>query len=492
MAITKLLHIKETPGTRPNSEGLKNAINYVLNPEKTQNGYLTGSNCGMNAEEAYAAFMDTKDCYGKYEGRQGYHFIISFDEKDNVSHGVMLNVMSEFAECYLGEDFDYVYSVHDDKGHTHGHLVFNSVNRNTGYKYRYEKGDWAKYIQPITDKICEEYGLRQLDVLQHGKDKEQGNTNWELKIKYDVDDCINSCVSYEDFITQMEEIYGYDLREGVLKKYGHYIAYKPFGESRAVRSYRLGKGYSPTDIKRRINNNNRRNRGEIFVPPYIEKASFGSNKIRYLKSSYLRWDNMSTYQKNICIKMLEAKRMYGSMYSTRWENERNVAAINSIMKELSFVRKYGISDAHDLEKVVDTLKNSQSDIYERMDSIKTRNVKYMKGRRGQRSDFNLYKEYVGMYNRLQKEEQVSPDVINKIKIEMEKIEDIIDVEEVSAAFIKYQDNINECRQEMKRNKANMKMADKVMKSMPDKKEHQKEMSTGKGRTSEKEKKHNMS
>ena len=28
-----------------------------------------------------------------------------------------------------------------------------------GKKYRYEKGDWAKYIQPITNKLCQEYGL---------------------------------------------------------------------------------------------------------------------------------------------------------------------------------------------------------------------------------------------------------------------------------------------------------------------------------------------
>ena len=30
--------------------------------------------------------------------------------------------------------------------------VFNSVSFVDGKKYRYEKGDWAKYIQPITNK----------------------------------------------------------------------------------------------------------------------------------------------------------------------------------------------------------------------------------------------------------------------------------------------------------------------------------------------------
>lgn len=489
MAITKLLHIKETSGTRPNSEGLKNAINYVLNPEKTQNGYLTGSNCGMNAEEAYAAFMDTKGCYGKYDGRQGYHFIISFDEKDNVSHGVMLNVMAEFAERYLGEDFDYVYSVHDDKGHTHGHLVFNSVNRNTGYKYRYEKGDWAKYIQPVTDKICEEYGLRQLEVLQHGKEKEQGNTNWEAKIKYDIDDCINNCVSYEDYISQMEEIYGYDLREGVLKKYGHYIAYKPVGKPQAVRSYRLGQGYSPSDINRRIKNNNRRNKGERFIPPDIENV-YIKNQIGYLKSTYLKWDNMSSYQKSICVKWMDARKMYGSIHSTKWENERNVAAINAIMKEFAFIMKHEIRDVQDLEKRAAVFEVRQNEITERLDGIKSGFSEHLKGKRGRRSDFNLYKEYVGLYKRLQTaEKDDTREIPDKIKMEMEKIEDIIDVEEISAAFDDYQNSINECLKELKENKYNKKMTASLMKHVPDKKE--KEQKENKEHEAEKERKRNQ-
>ena len=39
--------------------------------------------------------------------------------------------------------------------HVHSHIVFNSVSFVDGKKYRYEKGDWAKYIQPITNKLCQ-------------------------------------------------------------------------------------------------------------------------------------------------------------------------------------------------------------------------------------------------------------------------------------------------------------------------------------------------
>ena len=39
-----------------------------------------------------------------------------------------------------------------------------------GKKYRYEKGDWAKYIQPITNKLCQEYGLSIIDVDDGSKE----------------------------------------------------------------------------------------------------------------------------------------------------------------------------------------------------------------------------------------------------------------------------------------------------------------------------------
>lgn len=64
-----------------------------------------------------------------------------------------------------------VYVVHDNTAHVHSHIVFNSVSFVDGKKYRYEKGDWAKYIQPITNKLCQEYGLSIIDVDDGNKEK---------------------------------------------------------------------------------------------------------------------------------------------------------------------------------------------------------------------------------------------------------------------------------------------------------------------------------
>lgn len=123
---------------------------------------MIGGNSGFTPQEVYQIMMDTKLDWDKLEGRQGYHFVISF-QPGEVNEEMAYQVIKEFCEEYLGDDFDYVFSIHNDQKHMHGHIVFNSVNRMSGYKYRYENGDWEKYIQPITNKICEKYGLPPLE-----------------------------------------------------------------------------------------------------------------------------------------------------------------------------------------------------------------------------------------------------------------------------------------------------------------------------------------
>ena len=77
MAITKLMHVKESKGSNPSAH-LKNAIEYILDGEKTKGGFLAGGKCGSTPEAAYGAMMDTKMLYGENWGRQGYHFVLSF------------------------------------------------------------------------------------------------------------------------------------------------------------------------------------------------------------------------------------------------------------------------------------------------------------------------------------------------------------------------------------------------------------------------------
>ena len=116
--------------------------------------------------------------------------------------------------------YEGVFSVHTDKDHLHGHLVFNSVNMVTGKKYSYKKGDWKNVIQPITNRLCEEYGLS-IVAAEYSKDPVNMNRKqWEKEqswgdfIKGDMQYCRNKAESFEEFVFLMEKL-GYEVNVGV-------------------------------------------------------------------------------------------------------------------------------------------------------------------------------------------------------------------------------------------------------------------------------------
>lgn len=186
LAVTKLMHMKEAPAV-PHRH-LANAVKYILdeknNEAKTCDGLYVGGNAGYDSEDIIKTFLDTKELYGKMHGRQGYHFVISF-EPGETDADEAYKITKEFAKKFLGENYDYVFATHTDKKHIHSHLIFNSVSRTDGYKYRYENGDWERYIQPVTDEICMEHGLKPLKFeenmryLQAGRLKELGFENFD-------------------------------------------------------------------------------------------------------------------------------------------------------------------------------------------------------------------------------------------------------------------------------------------------------------------------
>lgn len=157
MAITKILNIKESEGRNPASH-LKNALEYIQNPDKTEECVLVG---GINClpDTAFEQMEGTKNIFHKTGKRQGYHVIISFSPEEKVTSEQAMYVLEHFAKDVLGDDYEAVYAVHTDREHMHGHLIWNSVSMTTGKKYNSPKNNWKNHLQPITNKYCDELGL---------------------------------------------------------------------------------------------------------------------------------------------------------------------------------------------------------------------------------------------------------------------------------------------------------------------------------------------
>ena len=260
MAITKLDHIKENKKGKPSAH-LAAVLIYILNPEKTDDRLWCGGNCSVDPKEAYELMMDRKREFGKLYGRQGYHFVISFLPGE-CDEQTAFFVVRDFCDAYLGNEYQYVFAIHNDQAHMHGHIVFNSISQIDGYKYRYVDGDWERDIQPITDEICKKYGLSELVYDRDHKKgisyaqwlaEKEGRVTGKDIIRADIDFAIQRADDLEGFRNALADM-GYQIREGESRVHGPYLSYRAPGLGKARRDYNLGDGYAMADIERRIRN----------------------------------------------------------------------------------------------------------------------------------------------------------------------------------------------------------------------------------------------
>ena len=231
MAVTKTMHMKAS-GKGKIDIHLEHAINYILQPKKLGNSNLTGGiNCLLDS--AYEQMKATKQMFGKAGGRQGYHFVISL-KPDEGTPEIMYDIAMRFAEEAFGGEYETVVAVHTDRNHLHAHIIINSVNMVTGYKFQYHEGDWKYKFQPITNKLCDEYGLHITPAEYSKEPKNMARPQWERDlvfskwIEQDARFCALNAENMEHFIFLLE-------KQGFEVKQGEHIAVKVPGMKRFKR-----------------------------------------------------------------------------------------------------------------------------------------------------------------------------------------------------------------------------------------------------------------
>ena len=167
---------------------------------------------------AYQQMKATKQMLGKTGGRQGYHFVISLKPGEGTPE-IMYDIAMHFAEEAFAGEYEAVVAVHTDREHLHAHIVINSVNMVNGYKFQCRDGDWKYKFQPITNKLCEEYGLHITPAEYSKEPKNMARPQWEREqafyewIKQDALFCAISTENMEHFIFLLEKL-GFEVKQG--------------------------------------------------------------------------------------------------------------------------------------------------------------------------------------------------------------------------------------------------------------------------------------
>ncbi len=135
-------------------------LDYILNPQKTNEMLVSGIGCRPNTEDALRTMWNTKDSYRKTAKRQVVHSVLSFDSREPVTNQEVLNISRKIAEeIYCGHQC--VIAVHTNTAHLHSHIVVNSVNVATGLKFNTHKKDFLKQ-RDLISQILMKYGKKPL------------------------------------------------------------------------------------------------------------------------------------------------------------------------------------------------------------------------------------------------------------------------------------------------------------------------------------------
>lgn len=225
-----------------------------------------GINCDIN--DIHSDFQETRDFFDKNDGRQGLHLTNSFSPNE-LNPALLsdqekcLEITIELAEK-IAKGHEVGVFVHIDRGHLHGHMVINSVNYETGFKYHMEKNKDLVIIRNQFDQICRNNGVQPLEAYQ-GQDlaeksaekriKERGKTPWKQEVRDAIGYAKENAHSFEQYKELLlEKGIEYYERGEKTKGYVH-LATQETGNPKCKireRNKSLDGGYHLEDVMKQI------------------------------------------------------------------------------------------------------------------------------------------------------------------------------------------------------------------------------------------------
>ena len=402
MAITKILNIMESEGRNPASH-LKNALEYIQNPDKTEECVLVG---GINClpDTAFEQMEETKNIFHKTGKRQGYHVIISFSPEEKVTAEQAMYVLEHFAKDVLSDDYEAVYAVHTDREHMHGHLIWNSVSITTGKKYNSPKSNWKNHLQPITNKYCDELGLAIMPAEYSRNPKNISRDKWEREMSMkeiilrDAKMCAYAAGNVEHFKYLMKRL-GYVFKKDAWMevqapgfRYYHKLA-------------KLDEMFSEDMLRHHVD------------MPWMVKPYFYSSDIRGLHRAKLSSFQKKFYAKLYRLRVVEQKRFVvgGAKYA------EDLKRFHQLQDEYLLIVNNDIKSVVDLvdfineqEEKIQQIEDRQHEIY-RESSSRKRSIK----------NEEQYREYQIWHVEVQEELDELKQEKRKIKRQIQLADDII-------------------------------------------------------------------
>ena len=363
MAITKIMNIMESEG-RNLASHLKNALEYIQNPDKTEECVLVG---GINClpDTAFEQMEETKNIFHKTGKRQGYHVIISFSPEEKVTAEQAMYVLEHFAKDVLGDDYEAVYAVHTDREHMHGHLIWNSVSMTTGKKYNSPKSNWKNHLQPITNKYCDELGLSIMPAEYSRNPKNISRDTWEKEMSMkdiilrDVKMCAYAAGNVEHFKYLMRSL-------GYVFKKGSWMEVQAPGFRYYHSLVKMDEMFAEDRLRHHVD------------MPWMAKPYFYSSDIRGVHGAKLSSYQKRFYAKLYRLRIVEQKRFVvgGAKYTEELKRfhqlqDEYLLLVNNDIRDVAGLVKYRSEQQEKVKRIDDRQQEIYKENASRKRKIKT-------------------------------------------------------------------------------------------------------------------------
>lgn len=256
MPTTKTLTIKS-------EQNLKRAIQYILNPKKTDElklssghkiNYLKNADFEMLLTRNLARDTSVSNRKSEVLAR---HIIQSFSPEDKLSPEEIHEIGRKIVLELTNGSHEFVIATHIDKDHIHNHIIFNATNFVDLKKFRWQKGTTALF-RNISDQHADFAGALVLE--QPKKNSYTKYQNWKEKNNYRVlikerlDFLMKQSTNIDDFKNKAKLL---NLNIDFSKKYATYKLLD-FEQKRPARDDSMSKKkrkYSLDNISERLTHN---------------------------------------------------------------------------------------------------------------------------------------------------------------------------------------------------------------------------------------------
>src|SRR5665648_486695 len=311
---------------------LAQGINYITNPDKTEETLISGKDC--DAQQVLEEMQTTKELYGKTQGRQYKHFVQSFSPNDPIDPSKAHQIGFEMAQkAFPG--YEVLVATHTDKDHLHNHFIVNSVNFETGAKYRQSISELMD-IKELSNEICEREGLHVMTKEEQTPGKSLSmneyqvavkGESWKFKLMGEIDQSRETSRSKEDFIKSMESK-GYHVK---------------WTDERKFITYSTPGGHKVRDNK-------------LHDPNYLKEAmedELKNGRIKKLNDSPVRQEEATVKQtsshgeneitaENIQIILSEHLSLSALIRGRMQESEKNETSLTKKLEESERLRNFEI------------------------------------------------------------------------------------------------------------------------------------------------------